>query len=143
MQKDRVYLAQTDTTVGFLSKDFHRLNEIKKRDKDTPCIICVAEYKELLHHTRVPKRFKNIVRKAKKTTFIYPNKSSIRVVFGSHKEFIKEHKWLYSTSANITGCEFDEKYAKSVADEIVGEKFAQLGASKMFCINRTQIKRIR
>ncbi|MDR2342471.1 MAG: Sua5 YciO YrdC YwlC family protein, partial [Campylobacteraceae bacterium] len=33
-----IYLAQTDTTVGFLSKDIKVLNALKKRPLDKPCI---------------------------------------------------------------------------------------------------------
>ena len=31
MDKDKIYLAQTDTTVGFLSSDDKKLSDIKQR----------------------------------------------------------------------------------------------------------------
>ncbi len=144
--KYKIYLAQTDTTVGFLSKDFKALNSIKKRQLNTPCIKSVASLQELKNHARVPKVHKNLVRRAKKTTFIYPNNQSIRVIKTSpHKEFILDHKWLYTTSANETGKNFDEKYAKKVVDEIIENKngFFETKASTMFKISKFKLQKIR
>ncbi len=144
--RDKIYLAQTDTTVGFLSKSFRALNEVKKRPLDTPCLKSVARFEELKKHARVPNTHKNLVRKARKITFIYPNKQSIRIVKDClHEGFILKHKWLYSTSANITKQGFDEKYARSVAHEICEEKngFLQKAPSIMLKLGKIKIKKIR
>ncbi len=146
VKKHKIYLAQTDTTIGFLSHDFKLLNRIKNRPLNTPCIKSVATLRELKKHARVPNLFKNLVRKAKKTSFIYPNKQAIRFVQTSpHKEFILKHNWLYSTSANITKHDFDEKYARMVADEVIEHEsgFSQQMASKIFKINIAKKVKIR
>ncbi len=66
-----LYLAQTDTTAGFLSKDEREINKAKGRALQTPCILTMSSLKELTSLVRVPKAHKNLVRKAKKTSFIY------------------------------------------------------------------------
>ena len=38
-----IYLAQTDTTAGFLSKDFREINALKRRAADKPCLITTAK----------------------------------------------------------------------------------------------------
>lgn len=68
-----LYLAQTDTTAGFLSKDEREINKAKGRALQTPCILTMSSLKELASLVRVPKAHKNLVRKAKKTSFIYKN----------------------------------------------------------------------
>lgn len=68
-----IFLAQTDTTAGFLSKDYKELNHAKRREQDQPCVLTTAKFSELKNFVRVPQKFKNFVRRAKKTTFIYAN----------------------------------------------------------------------
>lgn len=68
-----IFLAQTDTTAGFLSKDYKELNRAKRREQDQPCVLATAKFSELKNFVRVPQKFKNFVRRAKKTTFIYVN----------------------------------------------------------------------
>lgn len=141
---DIIYLAQTDTTVGFLSKDKKSLNRAKNRDELTSCIKVVSSCKKLKAISRVPKRFKNLVRKSQKTTLIYPNNNSIRLVKdGRHELFLNQFDFLYSTSANITGKSFDENYARSVADEIVDETLHEKEPSKIYKISKTTIKKVR
>ena len=71
-----LYLAQTDTTAGFLSKDEKEINKVKGRALQTPCILTMSSLKELVSLVRVPKAHKNLVRKAKKTSFIYKKTST-------------------------------------------------------------------
>ena len=66
-----LYLVQTDTTAGFLSKNFEEINKAKNRDLQTPCILTMAHFSELLNFVRVPKAHKNLVRRARKTSFVY------------------------------------------------------------------------
>lgn len=42
-----IYLAQTDTTAGFLSKNLEEINALKGRAKDQPCLITSAKFDEL------------------------------------------------------------------------------------------------
>ncbi len=140
----KIYLAQTDTTVGFLSKSVKRLNKIKNRSTNKPCIKVVASLDDLKRHVRVPNNHKNLVRRSKKSTFIYPNGQSFRVVTSSpHKDFVKKHGWLYSTSANLSGYEFDESWARSVADEVVGDGFASFSPSNIVKLGKLTKDNIR
>ena len=146
MNPNKIYLAQTDTTVGFLSQDFKKLNKIKKRPINKKILKEVDSLSTLKSFVRVPNRFKKQVRRAKKITFIYPNGDSFRVVKDKrHLEFLKKFKWMYSTSANLAGKSFDEKWARDVVDIVVEEKkgFFEGEPSKIFKINNYKIKRIR
>jgi len=145
MNQAKIYLAQTDTTVGFLSQNKEKLNIIKGRNLNQKILKEVDSLKTLKEFVRVPNRFKKQVRNAKKTTFIYKNGESFRVVKDEkHLEFLKKFKWMYSTSANITGCKFDEKWAREVANIIVEDGgFFEGEASKIYKISRERIKRIR
>ncbi len=146
MNPNNVYLAQTDTTVGFLSRDYKKLNKIKKRDINQKVLIEVESLKTLKTFTRVPAKFKNIVRRAKKSTFIYQNGESFRVVKDeNHLRFLKKFKWMYSTSANLSKEKFDKKWAMKQADIIVeGKKgFFEGEPSNIYKINNYKIKKIR
>ena len=139
-----IYLAQTDTTAGFLSKDLTKINQIKRRRIDTPCLITLAEFAKLKDFTRVPSKFKNRIRRAKKTTFIYPNLRSFRVVKEcKHAEFLSTHGWFYSTSANLHGAKFDEKFAREAANIIVDETFFESAPSRILRISRSNLRKIR
>lgn len=143
---NKIYLAQTDTTVGFLSKDMGRLNSIKGRPLDTPCLKSMVYFSELILHVRVPNRFKRYVRNSKNITFIYPNGEACRVVKNSlHRDFLLKFDWLYSTSANKNKEKFNENFAKMVADEIVVDKrgFFEAKSSSMEHLGRVSKKRVR
>ena len=117
-----VYLAQTDTTVGFLSQSQQSLKKIKPRN-NKPFLITTTHFSTLQKLTRIPKQFRKKVRRAKKTTFVYPNNKAIRVIKNSpHTNFLKNFDFLYSTSANKPNQKFDKKWAKEVADIIVEDK---------------------
>lgn len=141
-----VYLVQTDTTVGFASKEYKKLNKIKKRDEETKTLLTLSSFKELQKCTRVPKKFKKMIRRSKKTTFIYP-KDAYRVVTedSPYRELLKRTGGLYSTSANETGNSFDLHWAEEEADVIVYEKegFQESESSKIFRVGRKKIKKIR
>ena len=142
---DKVYLVQTDTTVGFLSKNKEKLNKIKQRPINQPILIEVDSLDTLKKFVRVPKNFKKMVRRAKKTTFIYPNGNSFRVVKNEkHLEFLKKFEWMYSTSANKSGERFKEDWARSVVDVIVEDErgFFEGKASNIYKLKK-RIKRIR
>lgn len=139
-----IFLAQTDTTAGFLSENFKELNRVKNRPLDTPCIMTTSSLKKLKLLTRVPSRHKNFIRKAEKSTIIYPSSKSIRVVKDKiHNEFLDKFLFLYSTSANIHGQKFNEEYAKSAADKIVDNSFFEKTPSKMYRISKYKIKKVR
>ncbi|WP_086282901.1 Sua5/YciO/YrdC/YwlC family protein [Campylobacter devanensis] len=139
-----IYLAQTDTTAGFLSKDLKELNSIKHRPLNQPCLICVSKFKNLQNFSRVPKKYKNLIRRTKKTTFIYPNSQAIRVVKDHpHTKLLDKLGWAYSTSANPHKKGFDIEFAVANADVIIDTKFTPAPASKIYKISKTNIKKIR
>ena len=120
MDPRRLYLAQTDTTVGFLSQDSILLAKTKGRPTSKPFLIEAATLQELQRFARVPKRWKNMVRRASRTTFVYPNGQALRVVKDEwHLRFLRRFGWMYSTSANQSGKSFDEGWARSQADVVV------------------------
>jgi tRNA A37 threonylcarbamoyladenosine synthetase subunit TsaC/SUA5/YrdC len=142
----RVYLVQTDTTVGFVSQDKARLNLIKGRNPSQPCLICVPTCKDLLTKVRVPNLFKNRVRRAKKTTFLYPNGEAVRIVLEPyHRLFLENFGWAYSTSANPTKKTFDLEYAKENADEVIEDErgFFEAPASALWKLGLKRARRLR
>ena len=146
MNPNNIYLAQTDTTVGFLSRDFKKLNKIKKRDINKKVLIEVDSLTTLKNFVRVPNKFKKKVRRAKKTTFIYPKGDSFRVVKDkNHLKFLKKFKWMYSTSANLSGKKFDKLWAFKVVDIVVEDKrgFFEGKPSTIYKVNNYKIKKIR
>lgn len=146
MDKNLIYLAQSDTTVGLLSSDFERLNHLKGRNKDKPVLSEVNSLQTLKNLTRVPNKFKNQVRRSAKCTFIYPNGCSFRVVKDElHLGFLNHFGQMYSTSANKTGKEFEYKEAISMCDVLIIDKrgISSKTSSSIFKINRSRIKKIR
>jgi len=118
-----VYLTQTDTTAGFLSKSKERLIYVKERDNKKEFIISVDSFQTLKNFTRIPQKHKSFIRRAKKTTIIYPKNLAIRVVKSKeHLRFLKKMKWSYSTSSNQTGQSFQLDFAKKKADVIIYDK---------------------
>lgn len=147
MNSSLVYLVQTDTTVGFSSSSDERLSEVKQRPKSKKILHTVDSFKILNQHTRVPKKFRKLVRLAKRTTFIYPNLKSFRVVNSSSNfyDFIHKFNILYSTSANKTGKNFEKEFSLSSADIVVEDKnnFSETIASKIIILSKSSKKRIR
>lgn len=141
-----IYLAQCDTTTGFLSHNAEILNLCKSRPKEQPLLIESSSLHTLKTLVRVPKKHKNRIRKAKYATFIYPNKKALRLVREElHSHFLKEFKTLYSTSANPTKEDFNEIWAREKCDVIVLDKrgFSQKTPSRIYKINQHAIQRRR
>jgi tRNA A37 threonylcarbamoyladenosine synthetase subunit TsaC/SUA5/YrdC len=139
-----VFLAQSDTTAGLLSSNKAKLNKIKKRPSDKPCIECISSLQ--VRNLRVPKMHKNAVRRAQKTTFILQNGYSFRVVKNSlHISFLEKFHALYSTSANETNKHFSLDFAKNVSNVIVEDErgFFEAPPSKVLKLGKTKIKRVR
>ncbi len=147
MDNTKVYLVQTDTTVGFSSTDDEKLSSIKQRPITQKILQTVDSLKTLNQQTRIPKKYKKMVRKANKTTFIYPNGNSYRTVSknSNYYNFTKKMPPLFSTSANLTGKSFDDTFAKKSADVIAETKggFSDVGSSSIYKISKYKIKKIR
>jgi tRNA A37 threonylcarbamoyladenosine synthetase subunit TsaC/SUA5/YrdC len=147
MDSSLVYLVQTDTTVGFSSFDDEKLSAIKQRPSSKKILHTVDSLKTLKENTRIPKNFRKKVRNSKKTTFIYPNGKSFRVVNKSSDfyDFIHKFGILYSTSANKTAEKFDKDFATIGADILVEDKrgFYETQASTIIKLSKKSFKKIR
>ncbi len=120
MKRDIVILSRTDTTIGFLSQNAKKIDVIKQRARDKKYITALPSLKALKRRARVPKEFRRFVRRANKTTFIFPNGNSYRVIRDkSHLLLIQRYGWLYTTSANLSGKGLDIEFAKEKADIII------------------------
>ena len=143
--KDLIYLAQTDTTVGLLSQNCVRLNTIKQRDVFQKLIMSVDSFTTLNKFARIPKSFKKLVRNSKKSTFIYANNKAIRVVKDErHLGFLNKLKWCYTTSANLSGMDYDAEFAYENADVIVYDvEFEEKESSQIIKLGKIKCKQIR
>lgn len=75
-----VFLAQSDTTAGFLCANPKKLNRLKKRDENQKILLALSDFIELKKRFRIPLFAKKMVRNARKTSFVLPNGRSFRVV---------------------------------------------------------------
>ena len=147
MDSSLVYLVQTDTSVGFSSSSDEKLSLVKQRPLSKKILNTVDSFSTLSKNTRIPKNFRQKVRNSKKTTFIYPNGNSFRVVDKSSGfyDFINKFGILYSTSANKTSKNFEKEFAFEVAEIIVEDKrgFFETTASKIIKLSKKRAKKIR
>ena len=144
MQK-KIYLTQTDTTIGFIAQNPYKIDIAKKRKPNKHYICVVNSLAMLKQFSRVPNRHKNVLRRAKRTTFIMPNGLSFRVVKNTkHNLLLDRLGWAYSSSANLSGASYSEVYAKDKAEVLVSfalKKNAK--ASKIYKLSQTNIRSIR
>ncbi len=141
-----LYLTQTDTTVGFLSKDRASIAKAKDRDINQPFLITLSSLEKQKKLVRTPERFKNRVRRSKKTTFLYPNKKAIRVVRDTpHVYFLSKFDFLYSSSANKHGLLFNYSFAYNKVDIIIEDRegFSHKSASTFYKIGKRKIRKLR
>jgi len=144
MIKEKVFLTQTDTTIGFVSQNAEKLTKIKQRPPHKHYIKAVNSLRTLKTFTRVPSLHKNRVRRAKKTTFVMPNTYSYRVIGDPHHLLLLDRlKWAYTTSANLSNQPYDENFAKNAADILVMPLKENSQVSHIYKINNHTIKRIR
>jgi tRNA A37 threonylcarbamoyladenosine synthetase subunit TsaC/SUA5/YrdC len=144
MLKDKVFLTQTDTTIGFVSQNAEKLTAIKQRPPHKHYIKAVNSLDTLQTFTRIPRQHKNRVRRAKKTTFIMPNRHSYRVIQDEHHLLLLNRlQWAYTSSANLSNKTYDEAFAKEVADIIIEPLIEKREASTIYKLGKHAIKRIR
>jgi len=143
--KESLFLTPTDTTIGFVSQNSSKIDRAKKRKPNKHYIHVVDSLKTLKNFTRVPLAHKNRLRRAKKTTFIMPNGLSFRVVKNTqHNLLLDRVHWLYSSSANLSGAEYDEVYAKARAEVVVSFPKKRNGkASTIYRLGQKNMKVIR
>ncbi len=141
-----IILIQTDTTVGFVSQDAASLEEAKQRSSTKQFLKVYPSFKKFKHNNnRVPVKFKTMFRRSFNTTFIIKNRASRVVKDKIHLKFLKKYDWLYSTSANRSGCDFNISYCLSHSDIIIQDSrgFVQNKPSKIYKLANSTIKRVR
>lgn len=149
--KNAVFLAQCDTTAGFLSANQVRILEVKNSPKDKAILRESCDLAHIKALSRIPRILQKRIRFAKKTTFIFDNNLSFRVVGESseilhlrgewgeskksresgsksckssqnlHHAFLKRFGTLFSSSANQKGKKFERNFALNRADIIVSD----------------------
>ena len=139
-----VFLTQTDTTIGFVSQNAEKLTQIKQRPPHKFYIKAVNSLQTLKTFTRVPSSHKNRVRRSTKTTFIMPNGHSYRVVQDRHHLLLLNRLgWAYTTSANLSSEDYNEKFAKENADVVITPLKQKHSASNIYQLGKITLKRIR
>lgn len=144
MLKDKVFLTQTDTTIGFVSQNADKLTAIKQRPPHKHYIKVVNSLKTLQSFARVPTKHKKRVRRSTKTTFVLPHGDSYRLISDRHHLLLLDRlKWGYTTSANLSSKDYDETFAKDKADIIIEPLIGTKAASSIYKLGKYTIKRIR
>jgi len=141
-----VYLTPTDTTMGFISQSAERLTQIKQRPPHKHYIKALPSLRSLTAQVRIPENYKNMIRRSTRSTFIFPDTHSYRVIrVQRHRALIEKLGWAYTTSANPSGGDFDKNFAERAADVLIaypdvpGEK----RASSIFKLNNITMRRYR
>ena len=141
-----IILAQTDTTVGFLSANDKSLQEVKSRPLTKQFLKVYPSFEAFkADGNRVPQKYKSFVRRSEKTTFVIKNRASRVVKNNPHLQMLQKYPWLYSTSANKSGHEFDKDFCIRKSDIIV-EDFRGLQEnipSTLYKLSHTNRKKIR
>jgi len=144
--KTKIILTQTDTTVGFLSQNTVKLQEIKNRNSGKPFIIVYKTFKALKQNgLRIPNSQKASFRRAKKTTYIVKNQAFRVALDTLDSKLLTSVTWNYSTSANESGKMFERTFCEQKADIIVEDKSTLYEgmASSLYKINNCVTKRLR
>lgn len=143
---DTVILAQTDTTVGFLSQNSDKLDDAKSRAPLKQYLITYPNLDSFKgSNKRIPIHRRKLFRRAKKTTFIVKGTAFRISPTTLSSQILREMKWTYSTSANESGKNFDLDFCESKADIIITNKdgLSEKSSSKLLRINDVKIKRLR
>ncbi len=140
-----VFLTPTDTTIGFVSQNAAQLSCIKQRPSHKNYIQALPSLKALKSRTRVPNNCKNLVRRAKKTSFVIQGISYRVIKNHPHTLLLERLGWAYTTSANRSGQSYDETFAQKSADVIVSfpHHLSPQRASRIYQLSPYRIKKIR
>ncbi len=142
----KVFLAQTDTTVGFLSQNADALIKIKERPTHKQFLKVYADWKTFkANGGRIPKAHRAYLRKAEKTTFITKGNANRVVNSGQHHTLLELYGWLYSTSANQSGKPYERSFCEASADIIVEDfrGFSESLPSSIELLGKIKRKKLR
>jgi tRNA A37 threonylcarbamoyladenosine synthetase subunit TsaC/SUA5/YrdC len=138
-------LTQTDTTVGFLSQDSALLATVKGRENNKPFLKVFASLKELQKSLHIPARYRSRLRHARKTTFVVKNQAVRYVNDGVHSHLIQKYGWLYSTSANESGKEYNRDFCITHSTIRIEDNrgFTPSEPSHIYHLTPTRLKKLR
>ena len=135
-------LAQTDTTVGFLSQDAQKLYEIKSRELSKQFIKVYENFKAFIDDSnRVPLSQRGFVRRSKKTTFISKNQAFRVANLKYNSQPLRDISWYYSTSANESDKNFNRNFCEEKTDIIIEDKFGLIEKNSSALIKINNLKR--
>lgn len=140
-----LFLAQSDTTAGFLSECKEAILSAKSR-ANKAILMEASNLEAIKTLSRLPKKFAKAIRRQSKTTFVFPNSHSFRIIKEPlHLGFLRRYGLLYSSSANVSGKRFDSKIASDLADVFVLDKrpIQESAPSRIFQIRKGKIYKIR
>lgn len=138
-------LVQTDTTIGFVSRNAAALARVKGRPTGKAFLKTYASLHDYQERGRIPGRFKREVRRTEKTTYIVKNLAFRIVTAAPYRTLLAPYGWLYSTSANAAGERFDSVFAHARADLVVEDSrglFEDV-PSNIYRLNQRKKRRIR
>lgn len=158
-----IFLAQSDTTAGFLCSNVAKLNAMKGRLESQNALLTLDSFKKLKDLVRPPNQYKNKIRKSIKSTFVYRGRHAltrknhlnstlaIRVVKPSrfqrisHVDFLKFFPYLYSSSANAHKKGFALDFALQNANVIILDErgLKESNPSKIYKISNHHLQCIR
>jgi len=141
--KEALILAQTDTTVGFLSQNAKKLAQIKERTPKKPFLKNFFSLRELKKNIRIPKNLKKEIRRAKRTTYIVKDQAFRVAHFPASSALFENAGWFYSSSANRSGEQFDYNFAKGKADIIVINEVGLFESEPSSLIKCNESKKVR
>ena len=137
-----VFLTNTDTTIGFISKSSKALDIAKNRASNKKYIEALPYFKTL--NKRTPKKYRKLIRRSNKSTFIINQDYSFRIIKDSrHNLLLKRLNSAYSSSANASNHEYDLDYAQKNADAIIYPLKNQNNPSKIYKLGKIKLKRLR
>ena len=148
-----IFLAQSDTTAGFLSANQMRILNVKNSPKNKAILRESCDLAHIKHLSKIPRILCKRIRRAKTSTFIFDNNLSFRVVRDDfsdkgtnlHHAFLKRFGTLFSSSANKKGEKFDLRFALKSADIIVSDSrgLREDSPSHIFKVRKSKLKKIR
>ena len=141
---ETLFLTSTDTTVGFVSQSADVLDRAKGRPPGKPYLRVLPSLSALLERTRVPRPHRRRLRRAQRTTFIFPGGEAYRIVRDRrHLLLLERLGWAYSSSANPSGGTYDEAFALARADIVVEPLRLTHPPSRIYRLGRYKIQKIR
>ena len=140
--QSKIFLTNTDTTIGFLSQCKSALDRAKRRAPNKEYIQALPSFKAL--QKRIPKNFRARVRRSKKATYILSKNYSFRINKDTrHNLLLNRLTYTYTSSANQSNKDYEESYAKEQSDIIIYPLLPPQNPSTIFKINSVSIKKLR